>query len=280
MLPRIASWEHAMTSIDLTQPARPQKELWGYWIPEPGLLLRPQNPDRLHRYLFNWLRMRQAWLYVLRLREARAPIIPTQWWRDFLYGDTGQSASGTTSNAKRIAQMKEVFGLAFEEAHFEPATTSTVRWFEHSLRELDTKHCPMIIWEVCELGFRHELLALDRLLVPSRDGNLGEEHRDELLGLMFLNSGVYAVTQLPPKEGVGLSANLPRRRVPHLEAFRKVMGRWPRCPPSFFKPEQQITTAMQDDVIVAREQELVNFYVHTFFEQSGRAPIVPHRVPF
>lgn len=279
MPPSLPSWQHAMASIDLSSPARPQSELWGYWIPEPGLLLRPQNPDRLHRYLFNWLRMRHAWLYILRLRDARAFLVPTQWWRDFLYGDPGRtSGPSTTNNARRTAHMKEVFGLAFQEAHFEPSCTSPVRWFDHTLSVLDTTFCPMIIWEVCELSFRYELLALDRLLVPGRDGNLGEEHRDELLGQIFSNGSVYCITELP-KEGVGLSALLPRRRVRHLEAFRQVMGRWPRCPPSFYDPDHTITINMHDDMIVVRERELVRFYIHTFFEQSGRAPIVPHQVP-
>ena len=117
----IDTWRAAMASVDLSNPARPQKEIWGYWIPKPGLLLCPQTSDCLHRYVFNWLRMRHAWLYVLRLREARVTEILTQWWRDFLYGDTGRATGSlTTFNAKHIAQMQEVFGLAFEEAKLRP----------------------------------------------------------------------------------------------------------------------------------------------------------------
>lgn len=275
----IDTWRAAMASVDLSNPARPQKEIWGYWIPEPGLLLRPQTSDRLHRYVFNWLRMRHAWLYVLRLREARVTEIPTQWWRDFLYGDTGRATgSSTTFNAKRIAQMQEVFGLAFEEANYDPDNSSPLQWFNHRLSKLDVSLCPMVIWEVCELGFRHELLALDRLLVPMRDRPHAEAERDELLSHVFPRRCLYNVPEIPIN-GVGLCAALPRHRVPYLQAFRHVMARWPKCPSSFYKAEHDITINMSDAMILVHERALVDFYVATFFEQSGRAPIVPTQLP-
>ena len=275
----LEAWQKVMDCIDLSKPARPQNEIWGYWIPEPGLLLHPRNPDRLHRYILNWLRLRPAWLYLLRLRDARVSSIPTQWWRDFLYGDTGRATPSTnTFNAKRMTQMREVFDLAFQDCDYAPNNTSPVPWFDHRLSTLDPALCPMIVWEVCELGFRHEMLALDRLLVPSRQGSLREEEREELLSGVFPAKTLYSVPELP-SEGIGLSADLPRRRVPYLEAFRQVMARWPRAPPSFYDSHDAITINTTDDLILHREGELISFYVQTFFEQSGRAPIVPHHVP-
>ncbi|PIL29557.1 hypothetical protein GSI_08365 [Ganoderma sinense ZZ0214-1] len=257
----LETWQHAMSRVDLSKPARPQNEIWGYWIPEPGLLLRPQSTDRLHRYVFNWLRVRPAWLYILRLREARVSLIPTQWWRDFLYGDTGRSHSPvTTFNATRIAQMREVFGVAFKDADYNPDNHAPVSWFNHRMAQLNLALCPLVIWEVCELGFRFELLALDRLLVPSREGNFGDEERENLLASVFPNHSLFVVTSLPT-EGVGLGAVLPRQRVPYLQAFARVMARWPKSPPSFYDIQSPITTAMPDRVILKREEELVAFYV-------------------
>ncbi|PIL23637.1 hypothetical protein GSI_14950 [Ganoderma sinense ZZ0214-1] len=240
----LETWQYAMSRVDLSKPARPPNEIWGYWIPEPGLLLRPQSTDRLHRYIFNWLRVRSAWLYILRLREARVSLIPTQWWRDFLYGDTGRSHEPpTTFNAKRIAQMREVFGLAFKEADYDPDSRVPVSWFNHRMAQLNVALCPLVIWEVCELGFRFELLALDRLLVPSREGSFGDEERENLLASVFHNHSLFVVTSLPT-EG----------------AFARVMARWPKSPPSFYDIQNPITTAMADDVILKREHELVAFY--------------------
>ena len=135
----------------------------------------------------------------------------------------------------------------------------------------------MILWEVCELGFRHELLALDRLLVPGRDGHFDEEQREELLGGIFADHSPFCVSELPT-QGRGLSGPTPFHRVSSLESFRRVMVRWPRAPPSMYQ-SGAITTTLSLSEITSREQELVEFYVNTFFEHSGRAPIVPHAVP-
>lgn len=34
-----------MATVDLTHPARPNNEIWGYWIPEPAMMLRPQMAE-------------------------------------------------------------------------------------------------------------------------------------------------------------------------------------------------------------------------------------------
>ena len=135
----------------------------------------------------------------------------------------------------------------------------------------------MIIWEVCELGFRHELLALDRLLVPKGDGIFDDDHRENLLGRLFSDRSVFCVMELPGQP-TGLAGPTPFHRVPFLEAFRKILSRWPRAPPSFYV-DGPITTNISAEAITRRESELARFYVNTFFEQSGRAPIVPHAIP-
>ncbi|KAI1788510.1 hypothetical protein LXA43DRAFT_894450 [Ganoderma leucocontextum] len=278
MPPPLGIWERVMAGVDLAKPARPQSEIWGYWIPEPGLLLRPQSADRRKRYIYNWLRIRAAWLYVLRLREARATLLPTQWWRDFLYGDTGRTdRRHDTRNAQRQDSMTQAFQLAFQQADYDLTSTAPVTWFKTRLPTLDERLCPLIIWEVCELGFRHELLALDRLLVPGRDGNFDEEQREELLGRIFVDHSPFCVADLPT-ERAGLSGPTPFHRVPYLESFRRVMARWPRAPASLYQ-RGAITTSLSPAEITSREEELVEFYVNTFFEQSGRAPIIPHAVP-
>ncbi|KAH9855855.1 hypothetical protein C2E23DRAFT_866479 [Lenzites betulinus] len=270
---RLAAWNDAMAAVDLSAPAKPQSQMWGYWIPEPGLLLRPQTQDRLHRYVVNWVRIRLAWLYVLRLRESRVTRVPTQWWRDVLYGTTGQNAKDEkTRVAQRWREIEDVFGVAFDRWDFDPSPFGAPRWFNKSIDSYEANVWRPIIWEVCELGFRHELLALDRLLVPCRGTAQTEEHRELLLSDIFPDGGVYSVHALPTvHKDLG-------SRTRSLEGFRRVLARWPRCPPSIHSAPPFDTHLKHDD-IVAREKELVAFYVNTFFDNSGRAPIVPHRFP-
>ncbi|EIW58974.1 uncharacterized protein TRAVEDRAFT_48109 [Trametes versicolor FP-101664 SS1] len=259
----LTTWQNAMAAVDLSGPTKPQTAMWGYWIPEPGLLLRPQTQDRLHRYVINWVRLRPAWLYLLRLCEARLTRVPTQWWRDILYGSTGHGEMDDASRkAQRWREIEDVFGLAFNGVDFDPSPTGAPKWFDKTVNALVTPVCRPIIWEVCELGFCHELLALDRLLVPARTAATTEAHQEALLARIFPDGGVYNLHALPsPHKDIGV-----------------VLARWP-CAPHSIHSGTEIRSNISPKDILVREAELASFYVNTFFEHSGHAPIVPHRFP-
>ena len=159
-----------MASVDRSEPVPSPSQIWGYWVPEPALLLGPRTEDRTARYLMNWLRIREPWLYLLALPDSPVTKVGPQWWRDYLNGDTADAnPAHETRRAKRLKDVKEVFGRAFTMDDYHLRTSGKVAWFHHSFVDLDPALAPLIIWEVFELGFRHELLALDRLLVPMND---------------------------------------------------------------------------------------------------------------
>lgn len=230
-----------------------------------------------------WLRLRPGWLYLLRLSESRPTTIPTQWWRDILYGPTGRDLGGsTTLNAQRAHSLKQVFGRAFGDSNLDAAAVGPVRWFHQRIKQISPQVARMIIWEMHDLGFRYELLALDHLLVPHREGGAFEEERDDLLGQVFPARTLYSVPVLPDQDASMYELGMYVRDIPHhhvysLEAFRQVLLHWPRCPPSLHR--SPISIDMTAEQIVALETEMIKFYVNIFFEQSGRAPIVPHRIP-
>ena len=63
----LPQWQRALSTVSRTRPARRGPDLWGYWIPEPALLLGPKTEERTLRYLGHWLRMRTL--------EARSSLI-------------------------------------------------------------------------------------------------------------------------------------------------------------------------------------------------------------
>ncbi|KAI0693308.1 hypothetical protein C8T65DRAFT_585856 [Cerioporus squamosus] len=259
----LPAWQEAMRTVDLSQPARPNPEIWGYWIPEPALLLRPKTTDRRDRYIMTWLRIRAGWLYLLRVPDIPVTSVPTQWWRDFLYGHTGRThLDSSTLNAQRWEAVKKVFGTIFQATQFDSAQLGPVWWLGYRVSTVDPQLCPGIIWEIFDLGFRYELLALDRLFIPSRNDPRGERAREDLLSGIFPSHQLYSVIELPSGGA----------------AFRRVLSRWPACPAPIHRGSP-FATSMSTDEILGREREMAKFYVDTFFAQSGRAPIVPHEFP-
>ncbi|KAI0325210.1 hypothetical protein GY45DRAFT_1261265, partial [Cubamyces sp. BRFM 1775] len=278
MPPPLPAWRAAADAVDKRRSGSPITRPWGYWIPDPALFVRAHQA-RAERYFMTWLRVRPGWMYMLRLREAELSAIPTQWWRDFLYGDTGRDHStGATANALRARQIMHVFRNAFKSEEVDMSPSVPPRWFGRRFATIAQNDYPQILWEMFELGFHQELLAMDRLLVPMRDGEGNDERREDLLARVFHDRSLYTVVRLPEQGDGGFSASLLHKRVPYLEAFRVVLSRWPKCPVSIYAGGP-IATNVPADVIVKREEELARFYIEAFYEASGRAPILPHAFP-
>ncbi|KAI0348955.1 hypothetical protein OH77DRAFT_314456 [Trametes cingulata] len=117
MPPALPAWQQAMESTDRTAPAKHPTELWGYWVPEPALLVGPVADERTERYIMNWLRMRPAWLYLLpawlyllRAPRQSVPRVSAQWWRDYLNGlITPSNPQNPTRTAQRREKIAKVF---------------------------------------------------------------------------------------------------------------------------------------------------------------------------
>ena len=267
-----------MASVDRSAPSRDLSQIWGYWVPEPALLLGPRVEERTIRYLLNWLRIREPWLYLLALPDPPVTRVKAQWWRDYLNGDTADATPATESrHAKRLKEVKDVFCRVFNIDEYDSNSSGKVAWFDHSLVDLEPTLAPTVIWEVFELGFRHELLALDRLLVPMNDVPEADSRREEILAEVFDARDVYRLHALP-ESGVGLSAKVPERRARCIQGLRDVVIRWPMCPPEIVAGPA-LGSHLGSGAIEDMERAVAAFYVQVFFAYSGRAPIVPHAHP-
>ena len=263
-----------MHAVDRSDKARPGR--WGYWIPEPGLLLSPKNPARLQRYLMNWLRARPIWLYMLGLPSFATAKLPVQVWRDFLHG-VPDDPSSHTRNGKRAFEIKQIFGRVFSDQQLNSDASGTAQWHGRRVELVDDDIGPLVIWEAFQLGFRFELLALDRALRGADSGVL-EVEREAQLSYIFPEDSSFSVVSLPEPDTPGLFAPLPHHRIPSLNALHDTLRKWPLCPLGIAKAKP-LQTSDAADTIVDFELQLACFYTQTFFDVAGRAPIVPHHCP-
>ena len=250
--------------------------VWGYWVPEPALLVGPRTQERQLVYLTNWVRVRPAWLMFLQVARSRAASVGSQFWRSYLLGVPEDFRTDTSVGQCRIA-VQQVFGHCFSDDRVHVDTTSPVRWHSHEFREVPPHLAPWVVWEAFELGFRYDLLALDRY-VRRVDAEEDEVHREEFLSRIFPGRALLAVDELPLLDSTGLFASLPHRRIKALNALRDVVKLWPGCPAVILDSEPLCGTSTAC-AIVDMESALPSFYVNLFYTLSGRPPVVPHLCP-
>ena len=128
-----------------------------------------------------------------------------------------------------------------------------------------------ILWELAELNFRFELLALDARVTTSS----GNDHQ-ELVRACFLG-GAFAsllVADLgAANNGLGNLHWEPRSV--YLHALKNVMTTWEgEVLPIILAKKMQWTEREIEDL----EGEITHFYVRTFYDHFGRAPITPRRL--
>lgn len=300
MPPSLPQWQAALAVVDIRVSAPVGSACWRYWFPEARTVIHSDSVERRRRYLLNWLRLREHWLYLLDTRSFDDDsIVPlrVQEWREYLNISESTAAQITKGikmekiRAKKAAEMKQTICHLFHGVFQKDILACPVpeTWFGRSLASLQDPDCALddpeilgtlrlVTWELHELAFRYELTELDLFLTPSVSVNLiANRERHALLGAVFPSAPAHRLNALPNVVD-GLASQDRARRAPFLEALRRVVSRWPQvsislkdCPPFTV-----IESAILFDVM---EMELAKFYCQTFFQVAGRAPVVPRRLP-
>ena len=281
--PAIDAWRNALARVD-TDPknqagcfSRPTDA--GYAFPEPGIIYGGQSAERQAKLLLGWLRQRPAMIYRLTSSASSARVLSNQSWRTMLtYGDTPVSLESReqTKSASRRVDMRQLLGNCLDESGLElVAGTDHLFWCKQELSTgtlPSTDICQEILWELYELNFRFELLALHhraQLLV-----NDTPEQQDCVLAC-FPGHGPLLVADCS-LANKGLAAPSITERAPYLLALKRLMRGWKGNVPvqvsSDEKPIEQYSTVE----LTALERAVARFYTQSFFNFFGRAAILPH----
>ncbi|TCD62263.1 hypothetical protein EIP91_007121 [Steccherinum ochraceum] len=282
MPPSLGPWQEALKSL-ADEPPRPPSA-WRFWIPEPALLLSPTNPERLQRYVENWVRIRAPWLYVQGQHHIHLEgvALSGQQWRELLnVSELNNSAVATASHSQaRRVDILTVLAGTCEIEDLGRFLSSPPMWFGTPFTHTCKQQCQEVVWELFELGFRAELYQLDRFLRPPPTGALEatnfEADRQRRIAAVFQDGNLLDSHSLPPAR-IGLGALSVEDRVESLEALRLLMADWPDS-----KAVRQIgtmTSKHAEAELKVMESEVARFYVVTFFRCALRRPIVPHSFP-
>lgn len=170
--PAIPVWQDALSSVDINPvnivyKTRPHNS--GYVFPDPGLFVGASNAERQAKYLYHWIQHRMEMIYRLTSAQSSARSIPSQLWRDLLnFGAEASVGEAHTKAAKHHQQIIEMFGDCVAADRVEVSTnipSSEPSWRDQQISAgiLPTEAIAQeILWELSELNFRFELLALDQ----------------------------------------------------------------------------------------------------------------------
>ena len=164
----VQPWGNILARVQAKHVPRPAGEGWGFFYPPQTLLLSPTAEHRAARFLLSWMRILPAWQYLHQTTPGLSNALKTQWWRDILANYPKEFADPTTNNAARIQLIRSRFSHLFREEEFN-ARDGRVTWREHHLRNVPNGFVKCLVWELTELSFRQDLIALDRALVPQRN---------------------------------------------------------------------------------------------------------------
>jgi hypothetical protein len=277
-------WVAAFKRVD-KNPARVTKGMVdaGYWFPEPALLVAPVLPERRKLYCANWLAARSLWISRVD-HHPPSPLPVPQTWRDFLNSIPSNllADNATTKSAKEKLAAKALFGDTL--LHLQGSTWAgqdNVVWRRQRIPIVTLEDPPAhlircILWEVYELGFRYELLALDRAMVPRLWIEAPEERAELLYAVFPGESGLVMWEEDMPITEQGMWAS-PETAYPFVESWRMLLSSWPEAPSRLQSPIEQksFTSVVQSDIL----SSACMFYTQTFFDLFGRPPMVSHRVP-
>ncbi|KAJ3551478.1 hypothetical protein NM688_g4684 [Phlebia brevispora] len=283
--PRIPAWQSALWRVDRSRPA-PHDAVWPYWVPEPLTLIGSTVEGRTEEYLTNWMRIRDAWFWILNHeamdRKSCRPLRPQE-WRDYLNMKDFKLPS-IEQATKSSERRREVYGvlqraLGVDEV-FEHAA-QRFEWYGKKWVPSSVQQTREILWELCEVGFRCELTELDRHMVPNKavDPDVAEHVENFRRGrIEKVFGGRPLILSTLPTRNEGLAASDIQDRVHSLEALRVIMHRWPDVPEEI-KSLPPLTAAISVDELTRIEVAMCSHYTQRFYNVAGRAAILPRRFP-
>lgn len=200
----------------------------GYVFPEPATFMSIQSPDRQLSFFRSWLKYREALLYRVSASGSDARPMPNSVWRTLLsleYVSKDSNRSTETRSHKLREMVQDFLQNCLQEGEVGLASIETnteVTWNGKAFADLGKDDFEEILWELAELNFRFELMALD-----SR-ASTNKVDRQKLVSACFPRppAGASLVVVDLSVANHGLASIEEEERKEYVQALRKVMSSW------------------------------------------------------
>lgn len=302
----IPAWRRALRAVnsDFGRVVDPDiaRRTGGYYLPDPGLFVGVDTPARQALFFYNWLKHRPALIFRLTSTSSAAAPLSNHLWRqmlglsvepnlavDSLQGSSSTSSTPSTKSVKYHNLIKEVLVGCLPsggDVRVDADAVDNGQLFWHH-RGLSYREVPELavaremLWELCELNFRFEFLALD---LRASNPTTPTSGREDLLLACFPGPATRSLLIVDfSLVDQGLAAESWQDRVAYLVALNNVMKAW-----SGFEKVVQDSHGVNladkeagefsEGEILAVEAALTRFYTQMFFDFFGRAAILPRRL--
>ncbi|KAH6905613.1 hypothetical protein BKA70DRAFT_1107307 [Coprinopsis sp. MPI-PUGE-AT-0042] len=313
--PDIPLWKSILEDfVKSSNPQKPNNAYSGLMLPPPHLLRRDGSNNK-SIYLAAWLACRAAYIHTivnLTVSKSRSP--SSQQWRNFLFRlkhclaidmeESDDDEPGPASATKRTHDGAPVAGpsslpLCTPPPALHPVLSAMplrhgdvqeIIWLDsqillNSVDELADKLTPAItaevLWELHEMGFRLELLALDQALAPEKWSS-GSVSRDLAIRKVFPTSdgkvAEFFVTSIPNRDQ-GLASFDWKERLQSIAALRNLMLAWSTCS-SNIRNSPPLSKINSQQAAACVERDVVESYFSSFANHFNRLPIPPVRLPY
>ncbi|EDR02254.1 uncharacterized protein LACBIDRAFT_309924 [Laccaria bicolor S238N-H82] len=201
-----------------------------------------------------------------------------------------QKKVGASSRKKHVkksnSSLEEIpFGNTLIDRVVFYDTTIQLGTTQELERALTPEVTQEILWELCHMSFRFELLSLDALLADTlyhgqwgvTDAEAVRSRSEQLLRVFPLSGdvlGSFMIKEIPNRD-LGLTSFDLEERNRHLVELGRLMCPWKGCPDSIKDASHLLIEAH----VQALEEACTSFYCQSFFDNFGRAPIIPCRLP-
>lgn len=295
-------WAAALRAVNRRAPRRSNvpRASAGLMYPDPGYMASMTPQNRAYA-IAAWLSVRAARCgQMLYPGNAQKPVVPASAWRQFFWiyrrqpssslsitpSDTGAPIPDDDLDAAAKA-AKAMFGTDMATAMNK--TTCEVFWrgrayhvTDGAVQGMEHRVVQEILWELAELNWRYEVLALDRFAAPHmwlEEDTAGA--RTSAILAVFVPSASLVFTHSPfPTENAYIAAGNHGTRLQALDALRRVMSDWPGCPgPIKHAVSDSLPSSSPSlDTRVIEAQSML-FYCQTFYDYFNRPPILPCMLP-